>query len=817
MYNYKQILKTDPAQHLLLDVCSLQKLQDIIYKPLFEYQFFIIPQSDTAGTTTTETVNDEVTTNTTQFIDSKSSSETTLVNYKTPDMKSFLPSIDQDIRSFLGRPHLVLDGSVTAATPIGLVATVNPASFLFTDPLLNSKMKGVFAVRYTTLVTLKINSTRFQAGALMLCYVPTGGSINLTTIRTISLTNRVQYSQTMNVKANFAYDSSVSLRVPYISDRYCHEYISNPNGNPGVIDLYLYAPLNFLTGSSSVPYTVFISYHDVEFFGNTIPQSGFATSKKKRQRTQAVDVGSNEMFSERPISTATKFISDVSDKLTAVPLLSSIAGPVHWISDAVSKAAYLWGYSRPRIIEKPSRMSLLENPNMCNSDSSVLTQPIGLSLISCIEKVTNFAGHDEDEMSIDFLKRRWSFYESFNWSTSSPDGTILYATPVKPNNYFVNSTTSAANVLTPICFITSLAKKWTGGIEFRIELFKTTFHSGRLAFIYIPNNGAAVTPTLANLEYAFKIIVDITDYNIIEISVPYMSTNTWLPTEPVGSTNGNFYIMALDSLVAPADVPSSISVLVSVRGAPDFAIAQPSQAIPAVAVAQSGLGKDETLQLNIGDIAPSGNDFSKNSQCIGETFLSLKNLISVYRFCGVTFSMNEVTSVSLVPHAFSYKGTTGYNNFERDILSPIAMCYALYRGGINIYIPQEVNSTRLLTSSLATSTANTHPIESFAVDRANTLAFIHASPTQVYRLDQNNAHVNIPFFNYTPSASVIDSAYNLSSSAVLAKVHPTLNFRILSNGNAPSVASNFDIFRCAADDYQLGCFISIPVLLPYTI
>lgn len=814
MTSVQLTIKNDPVIHLLLGDNLQQFTIDpiLIFEINYYCQYPIIFQS---GNTLSESTDLDavVTEDITTFHDSRKSPNITSSFQATPMTKTIISTMNHDIKSFLARPLIISDGSVSASNIVGVLLSGRIAAILRNNPIYQDKLKGVYSLRYTTVLTLKINATRFQAGCLMLCWIPTGGATDPQhAIRVpINFSDRNQYSQTMHVKADFAYDSSVTLRIPFVSPKYSCAYTSDPPGNPGNWAVYLYSPLNFMTGSNVVPYTLYSSFEDVELFGAVVPQSNLVLDKSSSSKRKKKDLYSREMVSEKPISGSLKFAAEVSKTISSIPFFAPFAAPASYVLEAASGVAALFGYSNPRVISKPMRIISEGFPYSCNNDGGNLSIPLGLSVSSHVGVINGFAGLAADEMSVDFLKCRYGHFRSANWTTSQVDGTVLIDFNLNPTDMFVQSLTGAGFSLTPIGYLGRTSKFWTGGMKIKVHMFKTPFHSGRLAIIATPLTDYPGVPlTLDNISYVSKAIIDITDYNVIEVTVPWLSVDTWLPTS---SSMANFKVMILDQLVAPGDVGTSIALEIEVCGADDFQIAGAPSVRFSPAVAQSGLSLDaDLLQVELGESTSTQPDYQKNSDCIGETFLSIKNYITPFRAMGPEFTLNENTYGLVKPFAFSYKAAGANITGQRDPLNFIALIYGLYRGSMNITAYSDTANPHQIVASLDNSTVS-RPMTQVATVRATTIELLVSRQSLISRGHLTPSHVNIPFYNTTPSSPTSDHLYNASVPVTnLIDDSPVIIFSPLVN-TVTATAVRTIIYRSGGDDLQFGLFMSIPIMV----
>ena len=341
-------------------------------------------------------------------------------------------------------------------------------------------------------------------------------------------------------------------------------------------------------------------------------------------------------------------------------------------------------------------------------------------------------------------------------------------------------------------------------------LSKPAFHAGRLAFVFTPSVGySSPSPTLANIEYALKTIVDISDCNEIIIHVPFTAIQHWLS---VDLTMGNLNVLVIDRLIAPGDVGTFIDINVEVRGAPDFQMAVPSvlSKRPAVAQADMSLG-DEVITQAVGDSQMALKSYNSNAMCIGETFESVKCLLNSFKSFGPRLTMTNILGYYITPTAISYIAADGVQtNTDRDYYGMISLCYSLVRGGTALALPHvasnildliQVSAEYLETPIVGTSS-------SFAYNAGTFQNTANVSPSVVFKETDPIPNVLLPQYSINPSTPVSD---NLVAANGLVTNNDFRGPAVVIMKNS---AGNTTLFprRAAADDFQLGGFFTIPLL-----
>jgi hypothetical protein len=119
------------------------------------------------------------------------------------------------------------------------------------------------------------------------------------------------------------------------------------------------------TGSTSVPYKLYVSLENVRLFGAASAQSG-------------IGIKENALKMSGPISSvATNFARGFSE-FAKVPLISSYAKSAQWVMDRTARAASIFGFSKPTGGDNITKMSILNNAGHCNIDGTADSRSLGL-------------------------------------------------------------------------------------------------------------------------------------------------------------------------------------------------------------------------------------------------------------------------------------------------------------------------------------------------------------------------------------------------------------------------------------------------------
>ena len=759
-----------------------------------------------------------------------------------------------DISFYLGKPVKAMTGSFTTTDG----ASTFPWYSIF-DPMKNNsimynKLVGVYAFRCTTVLTLQVNATRFQAGRYILAYIPTGGAdladsaINvLVRMKTYSAT---QVTQLMHVELDLSRDTQVQLRIPYTcfanSTPVTRADMPFLTQVPGIFKIYPYMALLSGSSTNSCSFTLWAHYEDVELYGNMAPQMGQfeARGSSAKIMNKAKDVLGMEIYSPGPVEKVANTVRVIADQATRIPSLTALAAPVSWLADAVGGIASVFGWSKPNIITPVVDIHNNLFSSMPTVDNHEQTTVMALSQTNHIDVLPGFAGTDHDELSFDFVKRVSAFWKVYTWLDSSGPGTEIFKFKLCPSNFYnTNSPAgySSAVSMTPVAFISSLFTYYKGGLKFKIKIVKTEFHSGRLIFGYFPSDYAVdafgTEVTYANLNYVQKTVIDVRDDVEWDLEVPYIATTSYKNCGVSGYDGEPFGWLACyvqSDLVSPDGVPKDVKILLEVSGADDLSWAVPHQnsfaaLSPANILAVPQMGGD----LDLGDVGSATSkavEFNDEACCIGEATTSFRQLI---KRPGPYIPYTNSKTLWFYPDCFGVyvdSLTPSWVTHGLDLMSVLACAYALCRGSVrfnlvpvNVTNVTDIDSVVYWTTAklrIGENTTDTYRIIKSALSSATALGsnaiaeFSRISPF-MSTLTRWGVSFAVPFYNSThsvPTLARVVSANTLQDITFNAGSDGQSNTRV--GVFASTVGSlNLMVMRHAGDDFNFGLFTGIPPLV----
>jgi hypothetical protein len=717
------------------------------------------------------------------------------------------------------------------------------------------KLRGVYAFRATTVLTLQVNATRFQSGRYILAFLPTGGAPTYNestkTLKRMRTYTATQVTQLLHVEIDLSRDTEVTLRIPYTcfanSTPMTKVAAAFENHVPGFFFLYPYIALQSGSGDNTCAYTLWVHYEDVELMGNMAPQMGAERGFSAKALNKGKDVLGMEIYSAGPVERAVNKVRVLADQVTRIPTLNAIAGSVSWLADVVGGVASMFGWSKPIIVAPITNVHNEIFSAMPNSDTHDQSVSMALTKDNRIDVLPGFAGSSIDEMSIDFFKRQFAFYMKVDWTAVQTAGTRLFKIPLAPGNFYNTHTGPLSRTVysyTPVAYLSSLFNYYKGGLRFRLKIVKTEFHSGRLILGYYPCDSCidetGTTATYDNLDYVQKTVIDVRDDIEWDIEIPWISTVPWKGNGRnglEGDPYGWFCCFVQSPLLAPDSVASTVKILLEVAGSDDLAFASPRQngftAYGPDAILASPQMGSETVDLGtIGVTDKHATSFNDEACCIGEAVTSLRQLL---KRPGPYIPYSNSKTLYFYPDqvgifAESSEAIPAIVTHGVDMISTIACCYAFMRGSLRFnMVPINVTNVTDIDSLVQWTF---HPLhfdegapDTYRVIKSARSAAAALSSIAIAEWSRFGAFAagllkwgisySIPYYSSTHSTPVCERF-------VSADVNREYIYQPGQEGQSNALVGvfvstvgnlNTTVMRHTGDDFNLGFFSGVPPLI----
>jgi hypothetical protein len=760
---------------------------------------------------------------------------------------------------------------------------------------MTSKLKGFLGFRGKAVVRLQCNANRFQQGRLLMNFFAQKdinvNHWNAIDYATVGVNTLIYQTQLPRVEFDPSMDTDVILEVPYITDNLYYNLLTG-EGSMGSINITVYSPLVDPSGTGSVNYTLYTHFEDVELVFPAYPsgyftQSGLYTQgavprkrnpkvKASADRNPEPSVAEQQEANVGPISGAFTAVSKAANELTAIPIISSIAGTVSWVAGAISDVASFFGFSNPLNNSPTTNVLVKTYNNAINATGVDNSYNFGVIEDNCVAHLPGFAGSDEDEMTISKVISIPAYFTSFTWSTSTAAGTSIFQQHIGPNEYYATRGPYVIGGQTgvylqdtiPLTYVSQAFSMYKGSIKYVFKIVKTEFHSGRLMVCYSPGTQNTGDIVYTNTAYVHREVIDVRESTEFTFVAPYANLQPYMNSLPISTHQGYtdygyISIFVLNELIAPVTVNASVTILVEACAADDFEFARPSSYVPtlvtnAVGVSvpsnnnplsmQSGLyfqagdtvsgeasqdSRPQPIPKSIGNSSVVDDSMTSSMFCVGEKIVSFRSLLKrAVPFAEFTPSSLSASWFYLYPwllpisdNASPIAIISNGLNLYTDYMSFICPMYGLMRGSVRLKILNLTQITPAGTQAPFQGSFNISPSTTFASDPyVATLSTSAAVPENEPGINvllpsipyQPTVHPNpefqVPYYS-TRHASV--PMLIPSSVGLVNQYHQPQSFfsGVLISPSSSTQLFTITISRQIGEDFSLGNFLTT---LPFT-
>jgi hypothetical protein len=559
---------------------------------------------------------------------------------------------DHSISDFLSRYAIIQQGAWASTSTRGAVL----ANLTFPKQLFDTgsykvlqntnKLDGFTGFKAKVRVRIEINSQPFQAGALLLHYVPYSEYMQSHTqwYATSSVADPVAASGCPHVVMNLANTTSMEFVTPYVSP-YLFFNLATGQGSFGNVVISVISPLSSQSATSA-NYTIWAKFEDIEL---RYPTDAPLTTSFAQIGNEVAKMESRGSIS----STVGSVGNAIADVLPWVGL-GWLSSPARMASSAGESVLKMLGFSKPGVEAPVTRVKQSPAQYFINSDGADTTHKLSVSAANALITPSGWAGTDSDEMRLDHIASRPCYSTAFNWAGTDTADKSLFLLPVSPM-YTMTPATAIPNAYAralsmPLCAkVASFFSLWRGTMVYRIQVVKTQFHSGRLRISYRPYIYADNTKIADMPAYAYTEEIDLSSGTDFTFEIPFVSTRPWMQTyydlksslasgDARNAATGCVQISVINPLVNPVNVSSTVEVLVY-ASMKDAQFASPIRPIilpyNIPNVAQIGKARlIKTEESSAMQNVPSELPLLPYSTCVGEVVTSFRQLLKRQSYLG---------------------------------------------------------------------------------------------------------------------------------------------------------------------------------------
>ncbi len=456
------------------------------------------------------------------------------------------PYPSDNVAMTLTRMYRLPSVTWAATDTIGkMLATISFPDQMILFPFISDRMKNYLFFRSRVRITLRINTTKYEYGSIVVSWLPyydPNNTSNPGSMRHLMLGQACQ-NNGMILSANIG--NSLTFEIPYISPlTYCPVGAIGAAGSNGLIGtmfIHVLTPLLSVSPNppTGVEISIFAQFVDPELAGLqplAVPGSDGTTMRPVKARPQMSS--KSKTLKEAETKQQKNSIVAAAEEVSTV--VSDITNVAMGVAGALEKLAPLLGVlglGKPistspvvRIIEQ-SDIDFAAVDGLDNSAS--LTMQYGAQ--ASVDK--DIIDGSDPRPDVLAMCRRPNLWAQFSFDhTNNPDD-VLFSIRCHPLNILNMEVVNGLKTnipLGPLQWFSRMFRFWRGSLKVLFVFNTSSFTTTRVRITHVP--GAVVSSgTIANYsgDLVSK-IVDITGDTTVEVNVP------WIQATLFGQTDWEF-------------------------------------------------------------------------------------------------------------------------------------------------------------------------------------------------------------------------------------------------------------------------------------
>jgi hypothetical protein len=790
-----------------------------------------------------------------------------------PEVGGYMAAIDSgsasdqtenmDLVKFLSRPVRIATFTWNESDAVATSHTYNPWNLFFTDTRVQYKLNNFSFIQCKLKIKILINASPFYYGSMYCGYQPLPALTPSSIVSSTGTQQLIPYSQRPCVWLSPQHNQGAEMELPFFYYKnWLNAQSASDMTNMGQLTFLNYTALQSANGvtGDGVSIAVYAWAEDVKLSG---PSVGLAT--------QSLEVQGDE-YGKGPVSSVASAIASAAGYFKNIPVIGKFATATQMGASAVSSIAKLFGFTNVPVIADTQPFRPEPFPKMASTDIGFPIEKLTLDAKNELTIDPTAIGlKAEDEMAISSLVQRDSYLCTATWASSSAVDTILFASAVCP---MLQDQTAQATTLTfyqtPMAWLSSMFLHWRGDIIFKFKVIASVYHKGRLRISFDPagSNTENIYTDANSANVVFTEIVDLGDTNEVEMRIPfqqaypflltqnYLTAPQWWSTSSSPSFSGSptlnngVITVRVQTILTSPTASSSVSILVHVRAADNFELANPRDLQNSASMFQVQSAESPSVSTVVGTGLPNVNE-QRNLVHFGERVLSLRQLLRRYTMVNLDHVGTSSNSNNLciwqkiftkLPPMYGFdpygqnsaKGlVVTASNFAFNFTQPhplnwVAPAFVAYRGSTNwtfnldfgapishVRVVRTPDSIHVLPNKLNQLAATTSSSDSVIAQTA--LNCLPGSSGSALVSQQTNAGLNVqlPMYTFTRFQSTAPS-YTMHPSTVDGAQTDTYILEVACDPASKNLNGGVLWTYCAAGtDFGLHFFLNVPSWILY--
>ncbi len=513
-----------------------------------------------------------------------------------------------------------------------------PQALFNASSLLRQKLNNFLLMKADVEIDVKVNSTPFQQGELLIAYFPR--SLSTSKFRGEGSEFLAAVTSAPHRRLKLEQGNSTTFQIPYAN---IVDYINLTKSDNafGTLNIYSLSGIEGESDAETVDITVRLRFVNIQLKVPTDNSILTDTHYRQKERELLADLPESKKIhgltaqmsegeSTGPVTKISNAIATISETLSGVPLIGKAAGLIGWFARGVSGAAAVFGWSKPTDLAMP--ITTVARPaafmgNTEGKDNSCVLAQIADNAIDSSSMIPS----GRDEMALSTIFTRPNIVGRIKVPQAQfTQGNLMFSWEVSPFNYLTQQIASNGQdlALGSFSFASLMYKFWRGSIQYSLSAVKTQYHSARLMAVYFPNRVRSELPSTfkelmtTNSNMIFDLTAMTDDEFSLEkpIVVPYTSEEPWKKTlwknenglYDSGTLNtcvGTVAVYCINELVCPPTVSGNVTFLLSVQAGPDYELALPQIQL------QGGFANASTINVAAEVISNLTNAYPLDQYC----------------------------------------------------------------------------------------------------------------------------------------------------------------------------------------------------------
>jgi len=433
-------------------------------------------------------------------------------------------------------------------------------------PFLADKIKYYAWLRAKVKISFRVNSTKFDYGALMISHLPfyqdgSGGDWRMKTIWHASMCNPKVLSAQQG--------STIEFELPWVNPN-VYALTSSPLPEIGTVMVKVMHPLSSASADPppSITVTVFANFVEPELAGfapdvapptpamekawlaycadrqkvkaeSEAPKTKKVAKFKKLARMvgEAQSKSSGKTVAqEAEEKTKTGVLSGIADAvttvaplLTAIPVIGEFAAPAGMIAGALSPIFKMFGLNKPTMNNAGQIVLDRAGHTIAHGRGGEFTTRLAIDPDNMLSVARGLAGPDEPQPTMLEILKTPVLLELGSFNNTTLPNSQIFSLPAHPS-YCKKVTSLTANwySMSYMAYYGQFASFWRGALKYRIHFTTSSFVTCRvrIAHIFEPlsSNYDLVSGDLVSR------VVDIAGDTIVDLTLPFLDEKLYLPT-----------------------------------------------------------------------------------------------------------------------------------------------------------------------------------------------------------------------------------------------------------------------------------------------